>query len=97
MPDIDAADSSEDVWIGEGAYPGFIASASTTSIASDSADDAAAGTGARTVRVVGIVNNAGTWTETQEDVTLNGVTPVDRKSTRLNSSHSQQSRMPSSA
>ena len=31
------------------------------------------------------------------NITNNSTTPIDRKSTRLNSSHSQQSRMPSSA
>ena len=37
------------------------------------------------------------WARAQEPVSDPAIVAVDRKSTRLNSSHSQQSRMPSSA
>ena len=40
------------------------------------------------------------WTKSTnkiQELTVSNTTPLDRKSTRLNSSHSQQSRMPSSA
>ena len=42
-----------------------------------------------------IDNNKKTYREAEEEVSK--VTPTDRKSTRLNSSHSGESRMPSSA
>jgi hypothetical protein len=66
------ADTGDDVWDGSAAYP-FPAAAAETTIVSDSADDAAAGTGARTVTVYGLDAN---YLEITETVTLNGLTPV---------------------
>lgn len=72
IPDIDAGGTNEDVWDGEGAYS-FLSSATALKISSSSTDDAAAGTGARTVRVIGLDSN---WNEVSQDVTLNGQTGV---------------------
>lgn len=69
--DIDIA-SAEDIWDGGGDYP-WPSAAAETSIASSSANDTAAGTGARTVRVYGLDSN---YLQIQEDVTLNGTTNV---------------------
>ena len=73
--DIDPTSVPEDISGGSGLYQGFIehADAGPCSIVSDSADDSAAGPGARTVRVSGI-NDSGVVTV--ETVTLNGTTPV---------------------
>ena len=73
-PDMDAADSNEDVWDGTGAYP-HIAAAAAMTISSSSTDDdgAPVGTGALTVRVIGLDTN---WLEVSQDVTLNGQTGV---------------------
>lgn len=49
IPDIDAGDTNEDVWDGEGAYP-WLDAETTLTFSSSSANDAAAGTGARTAR-----------------------------------------------
>ncbi len=48
----------------------------TLSIVSTSANDANAGTGVQSVRVVGLVDNAGTLEQSFEDIILNGLTPV---------------------
>ena len=73
-PDVDAGTVPEDVWGGDGVYPGFpTGAAETLQVFSASANDAAAGTGARTVRVIGL---DGSHNVIQETVTLNGVTPV---------------------
>ena len=45
-------------------------------IVSDSANDTAAGTGARTVIVEGINDVNGSWTSDTETITMNGTTPV---------------------
>ncbi len=71
-PDIDIGSAPEDVWDSGAAYP-FPAAAAATTIISDSATDAAAGTGARTVIVYG-TNAAGL--HIQETVTMNGTDPV---------------------
>lgn len=72
--DVDAASLPEDIWEGGGAYMGFPDSTlETISVLSSSASDAAAGTGARTVRVIGLDANYAVLSET---VTLNGTTPV---------------------
>lgn len=67
--DVDAA---EDLWDGGGDYS-WPAAAAATTIQSTSANDTAAGTGARTVRVYGLDSN---YLSVQEDVTLNGITAV---------------------
>ena len=65
-------DATEDVWSGGGLYP-WMTGATSLEILSASAADAAAGTGARSVVIVGL--NAAYAVVTQT-VTLNGVTPV---------------------
>lgn len=72
--DVDIASLPEDVWEGGGAYTGFPDSTlETISVLSSSASDAAAGTGARTVRIFGLDGN---YDEQSETITLNGITPV---------------------
>lgn len=61
-----------DVWEGGGAYP-FQMAASKLEALSGSANDTAAGTGARTFTINGLDANFNSISET---VTLNGVTPV---------------------
>lgn len=72
VPDVDTDTVPEDIWTGGGIYP-WLTVASTLEIVSDSANDAAAGTGARTVRVFGLDAN---YVEHTELVTLNGVAAV---------------------
>lgn len=62
------------IWAGPTAIYAFPSSALTMSISSSSANDAAAGTGARTVMVMGLDNN---YAEITDTVTLNGTTPVN--------------------
>ncbi len=74
-PNISPGDGFEPVWSGGGAYTGFNATAAElVSIVSDSAADAAAGTGARTIVFEGL--DAG-YNPISEIVTLDGLTPVD--------------------
>ena len=61
-----------DVWVGQGAYP-FQTTAQALEIISSSANDTAAGTGARTVMVQGLDAN---FNPIQETVTLNGTSAV---------------------
>lgn len=88
--DVDSGSLPEDIWNGGGVYTGFptSGSAETISVVSTSADDAAAGTGARTVRLLGL---DGSYNEITEDVTLNGTTPVNTVATfwRLHSASVQ--------
>jgi len=72
---IDTTTDPEDIWSGGGLYTGFPTAgvAETLSIVSTSTDDAAAGTGARTIRLTGLDAN---WLSQEETVTLNGTTPV---------------------
>jgi hypothetical protein len=72
-PDVDTATVPEFVWSQGGVFT-FPAAAGATAIVSTSANDAAAGTGARTVTVTGLDANYMTVAET---VTLNGTTPVN--------------------
>lgn len=69
--DVDMA-AAEDLWMNGGAmaYP---ASAAASNVISDSANDAAAGTGARTVFIWGLDSN---YDEISETATLNGTTLV---------------------
>lgn len=71
-PDVDLATLPEDVWSGGGLYPWMTASTSLE-IVSTSVNDAAAGTGARTVLIQGLDIN---YVEVSQTVTLNGTTPV---------------------
>lgn len=74
--DVDSGDTGDDVWIVDGGYTGFVSAAATTNIVSSSADDTAAGAGAQSVSVLGLVVNGGVWVETTETVELNGTAPV---------------------
>ena len=72
IPDIDSTNTNEDVWDGEGQYPGFLAAATAMTVSSSSAEDTATtGTGAWTVRVFGL--NA-SFVEVVQDVTMTGLT-----------------------
>lgn len=71
--DVDSGTVPEDIWDGGGVYAGFLAAAVSMEVLSSDANDAAAGTGMRTVRIFGLDAN---FNSQQEDVTLNGVTPV---------------------
>lgn len=80
---IDIASGFETVGTTGGTYTGLDATAAeTVEVFSDDVNDTAAGTGARTVRVVGLDEN---WLEVQEDVTLNGTTPVTTTTTFIRS------------
>lgn len=63
----------ESIWTQGGAYV-FPASASVMTLSSDSANDAAAGTGARTIQVAGLDAD---YEEISETVTLNGQSGVN--------------------
>lgn len=71
-PDIDQGTIPEDVWSVGGLYP-WMTTATALEIVSTSANDAAAGTGARTVLIQGLDAN---YLEVNQTVTLNGLTPV---------------------
>ena len=71
-PDIDTA-ASESVWNGGGFYTGFPSSAEPIRLTSTSALDTIAGTGARTVRIMGLDANYAVQDET---INLSGLTPV---------------------
>jgi hypothetical protein len=71
-PDVDGATLPEDIWVGGGLYPWMTAS-TALEIISTSANDASAGTGARTVLVSGLDIN---YVAVTQLVTLNGTTPV---------------------
>lgn len=77
---FDATAAPVDVWAGGGTYPGFVDAASTISLVSTSAADAAAGTGIRTVEVQGLDATGALATE---QFTLTGLTPVVSTSTWL--------------
>lgn len=71
--DVDTSTTPEDLWGGSGLYTGFPSTAEPVRITSSSVNDAAAGTGARTVTVTGL-DISGNFI--QETVTLAGTTPV---------------------
>lgn len=71
--DIDAGTTPETLW-NVGSLLVWPSSAGATTLVSSSANDAAAGTGARTVLVTGLDANRDIISET---VTLNGITPVN--------------------
>lgn len=70
-PDID--DSLETIWAEGGLYS-YLSAASVLKISSSSANDASAGTGARTITISGLDAN---YDEISESVTLNGQTAVN--------------------
>ena len=76
VPDVDSATTFVAVWEGaQGDYLGFNATAAEiATVASSDANDTSAGTGARTVRVMGLDEN---FEEQEEDVILNGTSLVD--------------------
>lgn len=78
--DIDIA-VEEAIWDGGGDYTGHDATAAETVevFSSDAADDSA-GTGARTLSVIGLDSS---WVEQAETVTLDGVTAVDTANTYI--------------
>jgi hypothetical protein len=69
---VDILSVPEDVWSGGGAYP-WMTAATALEIVSGSANDAAAGTGARTVVIQGLDIN---YAEVSQTITLNGTTAV---------------------
>ncbi len=69
---IPNAAAGSDVWEAGGAYA-FQAAAVTLEILSASANDTAAGTGARTFTIQGLDSN---FNQISETITMNGVTPV---------------------
>lgn len=79
--DVDTASVPEDVWESGGAYTGFpTGSAETVSVVSTSVNDASAGSGARTIRIIGLDANYAVQSET---ITLNGTTPVTSVNTYI--------------
>jgi len=76
-PDIDAG--AEDLWSAGGLYV-FPTTEQRMEIVSSSADDAAAGTGARTVKIWYLDSGFEEHTET---VTLDGITPVETDATDI--------------
>jgi hypothetical protein len=65
--------TQQTLWVGSGVYA-FPSAATVMKVSSSSANDAAAGTGARTVNVVGL---DASYNEISETVTLNGQTAVN--------------------
>ena len=76
-PDVDTAEES--VWPDGGTVP-HPTTASVLKISSSSTDDTAAGTGARTVVIVGL---DGSYNQVSETVTLNGQTAVNTTNSYL--------------
>jgi len=72
-PDIDTGTVPEDVWSAGGTMV-WPSSAAVASVVSSDANDAAAGTGAQEIVLVGIDGNSD---EVRETVALNGTTPVN--------------------
>lgn len=68
--------TDEPIWINSGALPALLASAELLTINSSSANDdgSPVGTGARTLRIVGLDTNSDNLTET---ITMNGTTDVN--------------------
>lgn len=72
--DVDIGTVPEDIWDGGGTYTGFpTGSAETITVVSTSANDTSAGTGARTIRIVGLDASGNVQTE---DLTMNGLSNV---------------------
>lgn len=69
----DAGATPEAIWASGGPYTGFIDAATTVEVLSDSADDTAAGIGARTVRIFGL---GASGLPQDEVLTMDGTTPV---------------------
>lgn len=72
-PTVNTGTTPEDIWNYGGAYVAPT-TARVHAIVSDSANDTSAGTGARTVLIIGINDS---YARTTETVTMNGTTPVN--------------------
>ena len=73
---ITTGSAPEDIWEGGDIYTGMplhSAAAETVTIVSDDANDTSAGTGARTVTIIGL---DGSWNQVTETLTMNGTTQV---------------------
>lgn len=71
--DIDTATLPESIWLQGGLYP-FQSSTYQAEVLSSSANDTAAGTGARTVRIIGLAGDD--WSQVTETITMNGTSAV---------------------
>lgn len=71
--DVDSTSVPETIWVGGGLYP-FQAAAYQAEAVSADAADAAAGTGARSIRLLGLAGDD--WLSAEEDVIMNGTTAV---------------------
>lgn len=77
--DVDSGSVPEDVWEGGGTYTGFpLTDTETVDVFSSSANDTAAGSGARTVLIEGLDASGAVQTEV---ITLNGTTAVTSSNT----------------
>lgn len=77
--DVDTGSTPEDLWGNGGLYTGFpVSDVEPIEVLSSSADDAAAGTGLRTVTIQGLDAD---WNRASETLTLDGVTPVQSVNT----------------
>lgn len=81
-PDIDTATDPEDIWDAGGLWVPPT-TARIHDIASTSTSDTSAGTGARTINIMGLDAD---WNEQEEDITMNGTTnvPTANTYTRIN-------------
>lgn len=70
--DVDILTTPEDIWGGGGLFP-YQTSAVQLEVVSDSENDTAAGTGARSVLIIGL---DASWAQITEVVALNGTTPA---------------------
>lgn len=77
--DVDSGTVPETIWGAGGAYS-FPTTATVVTLSSTSANDAAAGTGMRTLRIFGLDSN---YDELEEVVTMNGVSNVTTSNTFL--------------
>lgn len=73
--DIDSGTTPETVWSTGGLYPWASHTGTTqVEVVSTNANDTSAGTGARTVRLIGLAGD--NWEQRVEEVTMNGTTAV---------------------
>lgn len=72
--DIDTDSLPETIWFNGGLYPWQDGTDQAAELVSADAADTSAGTGARTVRIVGLAGDD--WEQVSETVTLNGTTAV---------------------
>ena len=72
--DLDSANGERVIWDSATVFDGFLGAAQTLEVVSDNINDTAAGSGARSIRVLGITSTGSTGFEI---VTLNGTTTVE--------------------